>query len=178
MKSKAKYSFVYKNLFKLYLLGSLRRFSVPLLLIPIYLFVGPWYIGHLLNDHIGAGFVWGLMVNWTILPTALTYIWGLIIVSAFALNPTELNTVEHCLKHYFFNFVSDSDSAVPPADHVDTSAHRLLQLHAPGMRSNAGHELPEVRPSQEHLLPLRGPLQCKCLLLSVRSSIAKKAEFD
>jgi hypothetical protein len=83
LKAKSKYSFVYKNLFKLYLLSSQRTFSIPLFLIPLYLFVGPWYVGHLLNDHIGFGFIWGLMVNWTVLPTALTYVWGLIIVSFF-----------------------------------------------------------------------------------------------
>lgn len=86
VKLKSKYSFVYKNLFKLYLLCSQRKFSVPLLLIPLYLFVGPWYVGHLLHDRIGFGFIWGLMVDWTVLPTALTYVWGLIIVSFLVFN--------------------------------------------------------------------------------------------
>ena len=65
LKAKAKYSTFYKTLFKLYLLGSQQRIALVLFAIPLYLFVGPWYVGHVLTGHIGIGFVWGIYIKGT-----------------------------------------------------------------------------------------------------------------
>jgi len=133
LKAKAKYSSFYKSLFKLYLLGSQRKVSLVLFTIPLYLFIGPWYVGHVLTGHLGVGFVWGIVVDGVILPTALTYVWALIMVVLFHLPITcTIAHIIYCnfmrheeglldksfftkyvhLRHFFFIFVVFCNSLI------------------------------------------------------------------
>jgi len=47
-----------------------------LVLAPLYLTIGPWFIGEVLSDSLGAVFVWGSLVRGTYLPTATTWLYG------------------------------------------------------------------------------------------------------
>ena len=40
--------------------------------------VGPWFIGELVDGHLGVSAVWGVYVNGAFVPGTLTYIYGLI----------------------------------------------------------------------------------------------------
>lgn len=103
---KAKYSTFYKSLFKLYLLGATQRVSLVLFAIPLYLFVGPWYVGHVLTGHVGIGFVWGIVVDGVVLPTALTYVWALIMILLFHLPIT--CTIAHMIYCKYIRFEDGS----------------------------------------------------------------------
>ena len=48
----------------------------PLVLAPLYLTIGPWFIGEVLSDSLGAVFVWGSLVRGSYLPTATTWLYG------------------------------------------------------------------------------------------------------
>ena len=68
-------------LFKLYLLSSVDRIFYPLIAIPLYGTVGPWFVGYVLDDHIGVCFVWGMIIEGSYLPGGITYIMGAILVN-------------------------------------------------------------------------------------------------
>ncbi|KAI0220414.1 Transmembrane protein 62 [Lamellibrachia satsuma] len=59
-----------------YLLGSTDSVIYPLIAFNIYIAVGPWFVGELLDGYIGVCFVFGMFVNSTFIPGALTYISG------------------------------------------------------------------------------------------------------
>lgn len=49
-----------------------------LVLYPVFLAVGPWSIGYIVEDHIGAIFAWGIFVNGAYLPGSFTYAYGFV----------------------------------------------------------------------------------------------------
>ncbi|KAK5643324.1 hypothetical protein RI129_007169 [Pyrocoelia pectoralis] len=61
---------------KLWNLVSVDRIFWPLVLYQIYLTVGPWTIGYMIENYIGAIFAWGIYVNGVFLPASVTYIYG------------------------------------------------------------------------------------------------------
>ncbi|CAH1174265.1 unnamed protein product [Phaedon cochleariae] len=61
---------------KIWILSRLDRIFWPTIFYPIYLIVGPWTIGYLVEDHIGVVFAWGIFVNGTFIPDGLAYIYG------------------------------------------------------------------------------------------------------
>lgn len=58
------------------MLSSVDRLFYPLVLYCLYLSVGPWSICEVIDNHYGAIFVWGIYVNGSYLPGALTYLYG------------------------------------------------------------------------------------------------------
>ncbi|KAF5274250.1 hypothetical protein FQR65_LT04368 [Abscondita terminalis] len=89
---------VFKNLVrKLWILSSIDRIFWPLVIYPIYLIVGPWSIGYIVEDHIGAIFAWGIYVNGTLLPGSFTYAYGVIQLFTFQIPLTFIlaNGVDH-----------------------------------------------------------------------------------
>lgn len=68
---------------KFWILSSVDRIFWPLFLYPIYLSCGPWSIGHIIEDHIGIIFAWGIYVNNTFLPGSFTYVYGFLQVRAW-----------------------------------------------------------------------------------------------
>lgn len=66
---------------KLWTLASVDRIFWPLILYAIYLTFGPWSIGYLVEDHLGAIFAWGIFVNGSFLPGSFTYLYGFLQVN-------------------------------------------------------------------------------------------------
>jgi len=60
-------------------LGVISRISelyYPLVLGPLYLTIGPWFIGEILTNSVGVVFCWGTFVSGCYLPTATTWLYG------------------------------------------------------------------------------------------------------
>lgn len=68
---------------KMWIMSTVDRIFWPLVLYPVYLAFGPWSIGHIIEDHIGAIFAWGIFVNGTFLPGSLTYAYGFLQIFTF-----------------------------------------------------------------------------------------------
>merc|ERR1719471_872400 len=60
----------------LHLLSSLDGFFYPLVLGPLYLSLGPWFVGEVLTGSIGIVFCWGTFVSGSFLPTATSWLYG------------------------------------------------------------------------------------------------------
>ena len=58
------------------LISSISSFYFPLVLSPLYLTVGPWFIGEVLTNSLGVVFCWGTFVHGSFLPTATTWLYG------------------------------------------------------------------------------------------------------
>ncbi|KAF2894815.1 hypothetical protein ILUMI_11361 [Ignelater luminosus] len=68
---------------KLWILSTIDRIFWPLILYPIYLIIGPWSIGYIVEDHLGAIFAWGIFVNGAYLPGSFTYAYGFLQLMTF-----------------------------------------------------------------------------------------------
>lgn len=60
-------------LYNLHLLSGVSRLFWPMFIIPIWLAAGPHFIGYLVDDTIGACFVWGVLIDGTFIHTGITY---------------------------------------------------------------------------------------------------------
>ncbi|XP_064082624.1 transmembrane protein 62-like isoform X1 [Macrobrachium nipponense] len=61
---------------KLWVLVTVDRLFWPLVMTSVYLPLGPWFVGEVIEDHIGVVFAWGTFVNRSYLPGSLTYAYG------------------------------------------------------------------------------------------------------
>lgn len=68
---------------KLWILSTVNKMFWPIVIYPIYLTIGPWSIGYIVEDHIGAIFAWGIVVHQAFLPGAFTYAYGFVQVKLF-----------------------------------------------------------------------------------------------
>ncbi|KAK9885653.1 hypothetical protein WA026_012417 [Henosepilachna vigintioctopunctata] len=68
---------------KLCLLSTIDRIFWPLVLYPLYLCVGPWSIGYIIEEHIGVIFAWGIYIRGSFLPGSFTYVYGFIQLVTF-----------------------------------------------------------------------------------------------
>lgn len=59
-----------------WLLASVNRLALPLVGYVVYLCVGPWAYGEVIDGHWGWIFAWGIYVNGGYLPGSLTYLYG------------------------------------------------------------------------------------------------------
>lgn len=65
---------------RLHLLVSVDVLFWPLVSIPLYLAIGPWFVGEMVEGHLGACFVWGILVYGTFLPGGLSYFYGTVFI--------------------------------------------------------------------------------------------------
>ncbi|XP_023244623.1 transmembrane protein 62-like [Centruroides sculpturatus] len=72
-------------LFKFYLLSSVDHLLWPIIFIAVYIAIGPWFIGEIIDGYIGACFVWGIVIAGKVVPGGLTFIAGSIFNSTKAL---------------------------------------------------------------------------------------------
>ncbi|XP_067009565.1 transmembrane protein 62 isoform X2 [Anabrus simplex] len=79
---------------KLWVLSTVDRIFYPLVLYPLYLTVGPWSIGEVIEGYTGIIFAWGIIINGAYLPGSFTYAYGFLQMIAFQF-PLTL-----CLAHY------------------------------------------------------------------------------
>ncbi|XP_077286400.1 transmembrane protein 62-like [Arctopsyche grandis] len=73
-----KRNFFYKWLRKLWLVSNIDSIFYPLIIYEVYLIIGPWFVGEVLEGHIGAIFSWGIIVNGEFIPGLFTYVYGFI----------------------------------------------------------------------------------------------------
>lgn len=88
---------------KLWILSSIDRIFWPLIIYPIYLTVGPWSIGYIVENHIGAIFAWGIYVDGKFLPGSFTYAYGFIQLLTFQIPLTFI--LAHGVDYRFQNLV-------------------------------------------------------------------------
>lgn len=60
-------------LFNLHLLSNIDRLFWPLLAIPVWAAMGPHFIGYLVDENIGACFVWGVLIDGKFVHTGITF---------------------------------------------------------------------------------------------------------
>lgn len=60
-------------LFNLHQVSNIDRLFWPLIIVPIWMSVGPLFIGRLVDEAIGVCFVWGIILDGNFLHTALTF---------------------------------------------------------------------------------------------------------
>lgn len=65
----------------LHLLVSVDVLFWPLVALPLYLAIGPWFVGEMVEGHLGACFVWGIVVYGTFLPGGLSYFYGMVFIA-------------------------------------------------------------------------------------------------
>ncbi|XP_075225591.1 transmembrane protein 62-like isoform X2 [Lycorma delicatula] len=70
------YLIVQKIIRKLWILSSIDIFFYSLVLYPLYISVGPWTVGEIIENHVGIIFVWGTVINGSFLPGSFTYAYG------------------------------------------------------------------------------------------------------
>ncbi|XP_050511047.1 transmembrane protein 62-like [Diabrotica virgifera virgifera] len=85
VKPKLRKSCWYNCFKKIWILTTVDRIFWPIVVYPIYLAVGPWTVGYLVEDHIGAIFAWGIIVHNSFLPGAFTYAYGFLQLLLFHL---------------------------------------------------------------------------------------------
>lgn len=61
---------------RFWILSTVNRLSIPLIVYIVYLCIGPWMFGEVIDGHWGAIFIWGIYVNGGYLPGSLTYLYG------------------------------------------------------------------------------------------------------
>ncbi|CAN7993487.1 unnamed protein product, partial [Ixodes pacificus] len=66
---------------RMHLLVSVDVLFWPLLLFPVYVAVGPWFVGELVDGHYGVCFLWGTYLRGRLLPSGLSYLFATAFVS-------------------------------------------------------------------------------------------------
>ncbi|XP_066592487.1 transmembrane protein 62-like isoform X2 [Prorops nasuta] len=70
---------------KLWVLATIDRLFFPIILYALYLTIGPWTIGEVIENHIGVIFAWGTFVGNSYLPGGFTYVYGFFQLFSFHL---------------------------------------------------------------------------------------------
>lgn len=61
---------------RVWLLSKIDRLFYPLVLYAIYIPLGPWSVGELVDGYIGTIFAWGILIKGSYLPEPFTYMYG------------------------------------------------------------------------------------------------------
>ncbi|KAH9394484.1 Transmembrane protein 62 [Tyrophagus putrescentiae] len=83
-------SYFRKLIFKAYILSHTDKLFFPLVFVPIYLCIGPWFIGRFVEDKIGVSFMWGTYIEGYLLPVSFTFIFSSIFLFIFHIPLTAL----------------------------------------------------------------------------------------
>lgn len=89
---------------KLWSLVTIDRIFYPLVIYPLYLCIGPWSAGYIIEDHFGVIFAWGIFVRDAYLPGSFTYAYGFIQLFMFQLPFTFI--LANCVD-YRINYLID-----------------------------------------------------------------------
>lgn len=60
-------------LYNLHLLSNIDRLFWPLVIVPTWMAVGPHFVGYMVDEAIGACFVWGVLIDGRFIHTGITY---------------------------------------------------------------------------------------------------------
>lgn len=93
--------FMKRWLRKIWILSTIDRIFWPMVLYPMYLSFGPWSIGHIIEDHVGIIFAWGIYIDGIFLPGSFTYAYGFLQLVTFQIPLTIIlaNGVNHRYKY-------------------------------------------------------------------------------
>ncbi|XP_043584753.1 transmembrane protein 62-like isoform X2 [Bombus pyrosoma] len=80
-----KIQFFYSWVRKLWILSTVDRLFFPLVLYTLYLTVGPWAVGEVIENQTGVIFAWGTFIGKSFLPGAFTYAYGFFQLFSFHL---------------------------------------------------------------------------------------------
>ncbi|GIY01062.1 transmembrane protein 62 [Caerostris darwini] len=83
IKLKSERGFIRRMIFKFSLLASVDKLFWTVVIGALYVGVGPWFVGYIIDDHIGVCFVWGIFLAGTFLPGGLTYFAGTLYLLTF-----------------------------------------------------------------------------------------------
>ncbi|KAK3863323.1 hypothetical protein Pcinc_030893 [Petrolisthes cinctipes] len=96
---------------KMWVLASVDRLFWPLVISAAYMPIGPWFIGEVLEGHVGVVFAWGTFVNSSYLPGSLTYGYGFFQMLTFHW-PLML-AIAHCADFRFHSLFVDREYSFP-----------------------------------------------------------------
>lgn len=83
IRGRAEFNCLRRFLFKLYLLSSVDYLLWPIISVAVYVAIGPWFIGEIIDGYIGACFVWGIVIAGKFVPGGLTFIAGSVFMLTF-----------------------------------------------------------------------------------------------
>ncbi|XP_046387556.1 transmembrane protein 62-like [Ischnura elegans] len=87
---------------KLWILSTVDRLYYPLTLYALYLTIGPWSIGEVIEGHTGVIFAWGTVIRGSYLPGSFTYAYGFLQMVSFQLPLTLF--LAHCVDRRYFGY--------------------------------------------------------------------------
>ncbi|XP_071454329.1 transmembrane protein 62-like [Hetaerina americana] len=87
---------------KLWILSTIDRLYYPLTLYALYLTIGPWSIGEIIEGHTGVIFAWGTVIRGSYLPGSFTYAYGFLQMVSFQLPLTLF--LAHCVDRRYFDY--------------------------------------------------------------------------
>ncbi|XP_013389484.1 transmembrane protein 62-like [Lingula anatina] len=90
---------------RIYYVSVYNNTFYPLVIYIVYITIGPWFIGHVLDGHVGLCFLFGIYVNGTLIPSNLTYVYGFFQILMFVI-PLILYT-GWCIQHRLRNLKKD-----------------------------------------------------------------------
>ncbi|XP_023933430.1 transmembrane protein 62 [Lingula anatina] len=90
---------------RIYYVSVYNNTFYPLVIYIVYITIGPWFIGHVLDGHVGLCFLFGIYVNGTLIPSNLTYVYGFFQILMFVI-PLILYT-GWCIQHHLRNLKKD-----------------------------------------------------------------------
>ncbi|GAB6029706.1 hypothetical protein CHUAL_005428 [Chamberlinius hualienensis] len=73
----------YSVMRKLWLVATVDRIFYPLVFMAVYVILGPWFIGEVIDNHTGICFAWGMFVNGSYLPGGYTIVFAVIRIWTF-----------------------------------------------------------------------------------------------
>ncbi|OQR73783.1 transmembrane protein 62-like [Tropilaelaps mercedesae] len=73
----------YRLLSQLVLLVSVDRLFYPLIAFPIYICIGPWFLGAIVEEHLGVCFLWGTFVDGNFLPGGIIFFYAIILLLVY-----------------------------------------------------------------------------------------------
>lgn len=77
--------YIRKVIFKLFLLSHQDKLFYPIIILPFYSLVGPWFLAFLVSDYVGIVFAWGQFIDGTFLPVGFTFVFAAIFILIFHL---------------------------------------------------------------------------------------------
>lgn len=73
--------YIRKVIFRLFLLSHQDKLFYPIIILPFYSVIGPWFLAFLVSDYVGIVFAWGQFIDGTFLPVGFTFVFAAIFVS-------------------------------------------------------------------------------------------------
>ncbi|KAH9426895.1 Transmembrane protein 62 [Dermatophagoides pteronyssinus] len=77
--------YIRKVVFRLFLLSHQDKLFYPIIILPLYSLIGPWFLAYLVSDYVGIVFAWGQFIDGYFLPVGFTFVFSAIFIMIFHL---------------------------------------------------------------------------------------------